>query len=589
MIIRKLDSRTADQIAAGEVVENPSSLVKELVENSLDAGAQRIRVLLQKGGLQEITVIDDGMGIPSQEVHRALERHATSKIACPEDLERIQTLGFRGEALPSIASVSRLSITTRHQDEESGVYVFFEGGREKIFKEIGFAIGTKVTVRDLFYNTPARLKFLKGIPAETAKVTRTIHRLALSRPDVSFALFREGELLLETTGDGHLLNVIVKIYGSALGRELTALNFSTAELTLSGYISNPSFSRRSRNLQSFFVNQRYVQSPLLRKALERSYARIVTSRRYPVAFLFLNLPPENIDVNVHPSKIEVRFRHEEAVQNFLEQSFREAFSPNYFISKSSSKSAQNKTSLHQTSLPEKDGNVKEQSASFSTHPDFQDNFTFKNKQVPANNKISTPLKNKSLTENVFDGFILGQVFGTYLVLIKDDNLIFVDQHAAHERVLWEKLQLQEKGGKQYVQKILPFTLELPPLAAEEFQEKMKPLRDIGLEIEPFGHNTFIIRAVPFFIKDVFSAEMCRDIFEDLSQKALADREFLKETLLQLACKAAVKANQVLTLEEIKSLLEQLENCANPFFCPHGRPVMFKITKAEMEKQFKRRG
>ncbi|MGI5822917.1 MAG: DNA mismatch repair endonuclease MutL [Dethiobacteria bacterium] len=588
MLIRILDSRTANQIAAGEVVENPAALVKELLENSLDAGAKQIRIFLHKGGLKEITVIDDGAGIPPQEVRRALERHATSKITCPEDLQNIQTLGFRGEALPSIASVSRLSITTRHRAEESGVYAFFEGGREKAFKETGFAAGTRVTVQDLFYNTPARAKFLKGTATETARVTRTVQQLALSRPDVSFTLYREGKLLLETTGDGRLLNVIVKIYGSTLGRELVALNFNAADLTLNGYISNPTYSRRSRNLQAFFVNRRFVQSPLLRKALERSYTRIVTSRRYPVAFLFLDLPPEKIDVNVHPGKTEIRFQDEAGVQGFLEQSFNEAFSPAYILAGPAAKPAGQKTPRHQTALTEQQENIKEHSASFRPNQVFPAGPAVQNIPAPVNSS-DILFKNKFLDEAAFDGFILGQVFATYLVLVKDDDLVFVDQHAAHERIIWEKLQRQAEEKKQPVQKILPFTLELPSPAAAEFQERMAPLRDLGLEIEHFGHNTFIIRAVPLFIKDIFSAEMFRDIFEDLSLQELAAHEFLKETRLQLACKAAIKANQVLTTAEMRTLLEQLKKCANPFFCPHGRPVMFKITKTEMEKQFKRRG
>ena len=327
MTIRKLDIVTTEQIAAGEVVENPSSIVKELVENSLDAGAQKIKVSFKEGGLKEITIIDDGTGIPSQEVRLALERHATSKIASFEDLGNIHTLGFRGEALPSIAAVSRLSIITRHRAEESGVHAYFEGGKEKTFQETGFAAGTKITVQDLFYNTPARLKFLKGIPAETTKIYRTIHRLALSRPDVSFLLQREGDLLLETIGDGDLLNAIVKIYGGELARELLALDFKEGSLSLRGYVSNPSFSRRSRNRQLFLVNQRYVRSRLLSEALDRSYARIVTAKRFPAAFLFLTVPPEKLDVNVHPAKIEVRFQDTEAVRLFLEQSLQEAFVP----------------------------------------------------------------------------------------------------------------------------------------------------------------------------------------------------------------------------------------------------------------------
>lgn len=600
MTIRKLDIRTTEQIAAGEVVENPSSLVKELVENSLDAGAQKIRVSFKEGGLKEITIIDDGTGIPSQEVRLALKRHATSKISSLEDLGNIQTLGFRGEALPSIAAVSRLSITTRHQTEVSGVQAYFEGGREKTFQETGFAVGTRITARDLFYNTPARLKFLKGIPAETARIYRTIHWLALSRPDVSFSLYREDELLLETPGDGDLLNAIVRIYGSKLARELLALDFNEGSLSLYGYVSNPSFSRRSRNRQLFFVNQRYVRSKLLGEALDKSYGRIVTAKRFPAAFLFLTVSPEKLDINVHPAKTEVRFQNAEVVQRFLEQSLQEAFTPRSLWSPAvDTKVAWRKADERMSKEVERQ-RIKEQATSFSSPFSRESSNAVAKKQTTfVQNFLSIPLEAESLPfpeqniqtidGSIFNGFILGQVFATYLALVEGDDLILVDQHAAHERILWEKMQPQEKNEERYVQEIIPFTLELPPLVAEEFKGRMDLLKSLGLEIELFGHNTFIIRAVPFFLKDIFSAEMCRDIFEELSQEALSGQEFLKETLLQFACKAAIKANQVLAPEEMKSLLNRLERCENPHFCPHGRPVMVKISKKEIEKLFKRRG
>ena len=600
MTIRKLDIRTTEQIAAGEVVENPSSLVKELVENSLDAGAQKIRVSFKEGGLKEITIIDDGTGIPSQEVRLALKRHATSKISSLEDLGNIQTLGFRGEALPSIAAVSRLSITTRHQTEVSGIQAYFEGGREKTFQETGFAVGTRITARDLFYNTPARLKFLKGIPAETARIYRTIHWLALSRPDVSFSLYREDELLLETPGDGDLLNAIVRIYGSKLARELLALDFNEGSLSLYGYVSNPSFSRRSRNRQLFFVNQRYVRSKLLGEALDKSYGRIVTAKRFPAAFLFLTVSPEKLDINVHPAKTEVRFQNAEVVQRFLEQSLQEAFTPRSLWSPAvDTKVAWRKADERMSKEVERQ-RIKEQATSFSSPFSRESSNAVAKKQTTfVQNFLSIPLEAESLPfpeqniqtidGSIFNGFILGQVFATYLALVEGDDLILVDQHAAHERILWEKMQPQEKNEERYVQEIIPFTLELPPLVAEEFKGRMDLLKSLGLEIELFGHNTFIIRAVPFFLKDIFSAEMCRDIFEELSQEALSGQEFLKETLLQFACKAAIKANQVLAPEEMKSLLNRLERCENPHFCPHGRPVMVKISKKEIEKLFKRRG
>jgi DNA mismatch repair protein MutL len=591
--IRKLDTITSEQIAAGEVVENPSSVVKELVENSLDAGAKRIKVIFKKGGLKEITVIDDGIGIPSDEVRLALERHATSKISCLKDLQEIRTFGFRGEALPSIASVSRISITTRHQNEETGRYILLEGGKEKEYREVGFPVGTRVTIEDLFYNTPARLKFLKGVPSETAKISRIIHFLALSRPDISFSLIKENEVLLEISGDGNLLNVIMKIFGNDLARELVSLNFKSGELILNGYVSKPTYSRNSRNYQIFYINGRYVRSQLFKDALDKSFASIVTSKRYPAAFLYLTLPPENLDVNVHPSKIDVRFQQEEQVRIFLEQSLKKAFTPGYFVSMIQNKSLQKKeSSLFLTRKQEikKGLNLKETlKCDHYPESDLQNQVAEKNYTFNENDIKSSFLKTELFTERFFNGPITGQVFATYIIIQEEDNLIFIDQHAAHERILWEKIQQREGEKEKYVQEILPFTVELPLSIAEAVKDKLELLKDIGLEMEQFGNNTFIIRTVPFFLKDIFTTEVLMDILEDLSGLAVTGREFQKEILLQLSCKTAIKANENLTIEEIKSLLAQLEKCENPFFCPHGRPVMIKIEKYELEKHFKRRG
>ncbi|NMB34971.1 MAG: hypothetical protein GX989_01655, partial [Firmicutes bacterium] len=407
-------------------------------------------------------------------------------------------------------------------------------------------------------------------------------------------------LLLETPGDGDLLNAIVRIYGSKLARELLALDFNEGSLSLYGYVSNPSFSRRSRNRQLFFVNQRYVRSKLLGEALDKSYGRIVTAKRFPAAFLFLTVSPEKLDINVHPAKTEVRFQNAEVVQRFLEQSLQEAFTPRSLWSPAvDTKVAWRKADERMSKEVERQ-RIKEQATSFSSPFSRESSNAVAKKQTTfVQNFLSIPLEAESLPfpeqniqtidGSIFNGFILGQVFATYLALVEGDDLILVDQHAAHERILWEKMQPQEKNEERYVQEIIPFTLELPPLVAEEFKGRMDLLKSLGLEIELFGHNTFIIRAVPFFLKDIFSAEMCRDIFEELSQEALSGQEFLKETLLQFACKAAIKANQVLAPEEMKSLLNRLERCENPHFCPHGRPVMVKISKKEIEKLFKRRG
>ena len=608
MPIYKLDAATSEKIAAGEVIENPASVVKELLENSLDAGAKHIKVILKKGGLQEITVIDDGSGILADELRLAVERHATSKIKRFQDLERISSLGFRGEALPSIASVSKMSIISRHKKENIGSRIVLEGNKEKKLEEVGFPVGTSVTVTDLFYNTPARLKFLKGVPAETARVTRIVHLLALSRPDVSFSLLKESGPLLETSGDGRLFNVIVNLYGTSLARELIPLDFQGEEIALKGYISNPSFSRNSRIFQVFFVNNRFVRNQLMKGILDNSFSRIVTSRKYPAAFLFLSVDPENIDVNVHPSKTEIRFNREEMVQKYLEECLRQAFSPYYFIPRVQ-KNNKLQPEMEEKKIPlkgikretvkagiseeiERDEALQpnnnlyqeriKESGNQRNYDSFQDFDTGKTPKAP---KLAARL----FTGKPLPGTIKGQIFGTYILLEEEEGLILIDQHAAHERILWEEIERNEKSREHYLQEIIPFPLEVPSFMVEELTDKVHLLREIGLEMEQFGNNTFIIRAVPFFLKDVFSADMIFSILENCSGLALTGREYQKQTLLKIACKTAVKANRVFTVEEIRNLLVQLGQCKNPYYCPHGSPVMIKLEKDEIGKYFKRQG
>jgi DNA mismatch repair protein MutL len=578
MPIKKLDLQTCNQIAAGEIVENPSSVVKELIENALDAGAKRLRIIIKKGGLEEITVMDDGCGIPADELRLSLERHATSKITTLKDLQKIGTLGFRGEALPSIAAVSELSITTHCEGEISGSYILLEGGKEKVFKEVGFPRGTKVTVKNIFYNTPARLKFLKGVPAETTRLTRIVNLLALSRPDVSFTLEREGRTILETPGDSNLLNTIIKIYGHDLAKQLKHLNFENDAFSVNGYISNPSFSTHSKRYQHFFVNKRYVQSKLLDDILNNSFSRLVTAKRYPVAFLYLSLLPNNLDINVHPTKLQIRFFEEEAIKNFLEKALQEIFFSNYNLPSFQVRGFQNSRSEKENPP------IVSPAAKPKVSPN-EENFIVKDKtesyqQVLGRTEIGALFASSTL--------ILGQLFGTYILLQQENELIFIDQHAAHERVIWEKLNKEEEQIP--CQEVLLFHFELPPMQADKLSNKMEVLAEIGLRIEQFGNNTFIIRAVPLCLQNFFSPEMILDILgEDDTFFQFSSANFKKETILRLSCKTAIKANHELTTKEIEALLKQLEKCNNPYFCPHGRPVMFKMKKYDLEKQFKRRG
>ncbi len=587
MPIKKLSPATADQIAAGEVVAGPSSVVKELVENALDAGAGRIRVLLQKGGLKGITVIDDGGGIPPGELRLAVQRHATSKIQNIEDLQDVLTLGFRGEALPSIASVCKMSITSRQNSDAAGTRIILEGGIEKDFGEVGFPVGTRVTIEDLFFNTPARQKFLKGIPAETAKVSRTMQTLALSRPDVFFALEREKGVLWETTGDGDLKKTILTLFGHDLQGQLIPLHFTEGNYALRGYISNPLFFRNNRRYQYFFVNGRIVQSKLLSGALDESYSGIVTAKKFPQAYLFFALSPADLDVNVHPTKSEIRFYREEKVRGFLLGALGTAFQSGKKIPAYSWKTGAVRSG---EKVKTDASRIKEQ---------LQGNLFSYEKSTPEGeleNLVREPvLQNERqvlsaapLPGKPFYDLIVGQAFGTYIILQKGEGLLFMDQHAAHERILWEKVQEQGSELVHGSQIALPLPFELPAYAVESLAEKIKLLEEIGLELEQFGNNTFIIRKIPIFLKDVFYPEMLLDFFEKLGSGPLESRDLQKEALLQLSCKAAIKANKALTPEEIRSLIGQLEKCRDPYFCPHGRPVFFQMSKTELEKYFKRR-
>ncbi len=595
MPIYKLKPATANRIAAGEVVENPASVLKELLENALDAGASRIHITIKKGGLEEISVLDNGAGIPAGEVRLAFERHATSKIKTVEDLQSINTLGFRGEALPSIASVSRMELTTCHKDEKTGSYLYLEGGVEKAFKEVAFTRGTRVTVRSLFFNTPARHKFLKGVSSETAKATRLVQNIALSRPDVSFILQRESGRILETPGDGSVLNVIAGIYGHELSKNLLPLQYDGEGMMLDGYVSSPSFTRNSRNYQVFFVNGRLVHSIVIRQCLDKSFSGAVSSRRYPAAFLYFSLPLESVDVNVHPAKTEVRFRHENQVRDFLTTCLRKTFSAKQYVPawlvKESSLQMQVNHERKTTPPGQKNGATPQRDT--GSHKLEDDAHSKKGYFQPTTATGKAALLKGNTVLSLWEGSIydtvIGQLFSTYLLLQQGENLVILDQHAAHERILWEKIcQRREEGGR-LSQEVLPFTLEIPLSSAENAAAKAALLSEIGLEMEQFGNNTFIVRAVPFFIKDVLSAQLIQDIFEEILQQPLKEEEWKKETLLKLSCQAAIKAKQLLSREEIDSLLEQLKNCENPFYCPHGRPVMLKMEKKEIERMFKRRG
>ncbi len=599
MPIHKLDSRTANQIAAGEVVENPASVVKELVENALDAGARRIKIAVKSGGLEEISVTDDGCGILKADLRLALQRHATSKISRIEDLETITSLGFRGEALPSIASVSRLTLSTKHPDEEVGNQIVIEGGRETDFQEQGLPPGTRVTIKELFFNTPVRKKFLKSVTAETARLTKIVQNLALSRPDVAFSLERNRQPVLHTPGDGDIFNAILSIYGQELGSQLVSLDDAAQDTPgacrLQGFISQPKFSRNNRNYQLFFVNRRYVQSRLMGEELDLAFSRVVTSRRFPMAFLFLSLPPGEIDVNVHPTKTEIRFHRGNAVRSFLRKALQEGFSSRRPYELPGQPAEQNagedKEAGEAGRTEEAVPSINEQQhfSLMETRPD--PNATVLDQLVPYE-RVSPVLASPdqvSKAPGFFDyDLLLGQLFHTYILIQQENRLLFIDQHAAHERIIWEQME-QTGHREQLKQQIIPQAVELSPAIVENVAAAMDLFAELGLELEQFGDRTFIIRTVPVFIRDRVTGELLQDILEAVTRGPANDLQAIQNALLtQISCKGSVKARQKLSREEMESLLQQLKACQQPFYCPHGRPVVFQLEEKEIEKQFKRR-
>ncbi len=592
MTIRKLDLQTTNQIAAGEVVENPASVVKELVENALDAGARRISLSLREGGLEEITVTDNGSGLRQAELRLALERHATSKITRLEDLDSISSLGFRGEALPSIASVSQMSITTRHDSETVGSRLCLEGGKETEFLEMGFPRGTRVTVQNLFFNTPPRKKFLKSISAETARTLKILQGLALSRPDVAFSLQKDGRNVLQTPGDGRLYNTIVSIFGSEMARQLLPLpeeQDSAGLYRLKGYISHPGFTKKNRSEQLFFVNHRYVKSALLREALAHAFSSFVTSKRYPIAFLYLSLPPAETDVNVHPTKTEIRFHREKELGTFLRQALREGFAtrtPHETTYRDrvppDSVECRERKIFDSGCIQERQLHFDEPQPARAAPPAqdilLRDGFAAAERPVPGSDMGAQGL--------AYDR-IIGQLFNTYILIQQADKLLIIDQHAAHERIIWERMQ-QSASRELPRQNIIPQAVELSPALAEQVAASLEVLAELGLEIEQFGNHTFIIRTVPVFLKEKVSGELLRDMLEALPLEAKSDFQALqKAILLQVSCKGSVRARQRLSREEMVVLLEELQACTHPFYCPHGRPVLYRLAEKDLAKHFLR--
>jgi DNA mismatch repair protein MutL len=578
MSINILPDEVASQIAAGEVVERPASVVKELIENALDADADQITILVKEAGKRLIEIVDNGSGISSDQLELAVHRHATSKLSQADDLFRVSTLGFRGEALASIGSVSHLTLSSRIAAEDLGGSIRVEGGEIVEVEELGVPPGTSVRVEHLFYNVPARLKFLKTDRTEKRHINTIVSHYSLANPAVRFKLFQNDELIFQTSGSGDLQEAMAAVHGIKIAKQMLQVIYEDDHLRLSGLISPPGLTRSNRGEMLYFVNQRPVKDPALSKAVTQAYHTLIMKGRYPITVLFLELPPEKVDVNVHPTKAEVRFEDKGEVFRAVGRGVRRALLAHTPVPEVSNlrgvnlwggpppdnSSIQRGVDPAWSMLDERD-----QALPFS-HPK-------ESGQIPA--ALGTPILR-----------LIGQVAATYLIAEGPDGLYLIDQHAAHERILFEKMIADRKGHLPSQALLDSVVVEFSPASADLLKESLPLLTSLGFEVEEFGPGSFVIRAVPGLVGEASPETILRAAVEDLEVDETPLEGKIEEKIIARICKrAAVKAGQVLSKNEGEQLLLDLESCQSPRTCPHGRPTMIHLSVDLLERKFGRTG
>lgn len=624
--IIQLDDALSNKIAAGEVVERPASVVKELVENAIDAGSTVIEIEVEEAGLAKIRITDNGNGIEEDDVLLAFQRHATSKIKNENDLFRIRTLGFRGEALPSIASVSRLEMKTS-TGEGAGNRVVIEGGKVEVFEKASSRRGTDITITDLFYNTPARLKYLKTIHTELGNITDVVNRLALSHPEVAFRLIHNERKLLHTNGNGDVRQVLASIYGIAIAKQLVPVSGTSLDYKISGYTSMPEVTRASRNYISTMINGRFIKNYPLAKAIQEGYHTLLPIGRYPIVLLNIEMDPLLVDVNVHPSKMEVRISKEAELNELVTEMIKSTFKskiliPTAYINekKEIPKSEQTMLVLDEgTAAPsvKKDSQwerkefipavVRETTTRMEVKEEpFSQRVEWDEETIdwePANSPINPAkptIETKSFKEledqeEVLESsriprmYPIGQMHGTYIFAQNEDGLYIIDQHAAQERLKYE--YFREKVGQVHAElqeMLVPMTFEYSTDDFIKIKEYQHELEKVGVFLEEFGLNSFIVRSHPQWFPKGEEKQIIEEMIEQLlSMKKVDIKKLREEAAIMMSCKASIKANRHLRNDEIQALLDDLRNASDPFTCPHGRPIIVHYSSYEMEKMFKR--
>jgi DNA mismatch repair protein MutL len=590
--IRILEEEVANKIAAGEVVERPASVVKELVENAIDAGATRVTVEVDEGGKALIRVTDNGCGMTAQEAVLALQRHATSKISRAEDLSAVRTLGFRGEALPSVASVSRLSVVTRPRGDAEGIRLEAEGGEIRELEPVGAAEGTTVTIRDLFYNTPARLKFLKTTRTELGQICDVLTRVALSHPEVSTRLVADGSELFHAPGSADPLNAVAALFGNDLARELLPVRYHRPGLVIEGFISKPPFSRPTRSGQHFFVNGRTVRHRSLTHAVDEAYRAAIPSGRFPFVVLHLEIDPGVVDVNVHPTKAEVRFLRDWEVHRAVSEALRQTLG--------AGAPAVPETLARQHTLRPEDL----QHGPWLPPPTEAPPDPFAGADpgaIPANPPAEavsapapTPLQGNlpELTAPTSAPRPIAQLWNSFILAEGPEGLLIIDQHLAHERILFDRLLHAEHEPPAAQVLSTPLTLQLSHREATVARDVLPDLQRLGFELEAFGRDAFLIRAVPEFVRPGAELVTLRGLLDELTADHAAGsgapRPVITDRLAAAAaCRSAVKKGTRLGGEELRQLLVDLSGTTNPHSCPHGCPISVQLSYQELLKRFKR--
>jgi DNA mismatch repair protein MutL len=555
MAIKVLSAEVVSKIAAGEVIERPASVVKELIENSLDAGATQIAVEAQGGGVEVIKVSDNGTGIPASELELAFHRYATSKIGTLDDLERICSLGFRGEALASIAAVAEVEISTQASSETIGSYLHLRKGEVVRRENRARAQGTTITVRRLFRYFPARLKFLKSANTENSHIAHLVSQYALAFPEVKFSLVLDERPSLRTTGNGDLREVVSEIYGSELAQKMLKVEQKDNLAKISGLISPPLLTRSNRNYLSFFVNRRWVHSPLLTRATEEAYRGLLMDGQHPIAVINISLPPQELDVNIHPTKAQIKFCHEQTAFSSVQKAIEEALARTPIAS---SKAVPFSASSGQWQSP---------------------------RMIMDNEPALVVSQLPTLELPVLR--VLGQLANTYIIAEGPDGLYLIDQHAAHERILYDRILAQWSQKEVEVQGLLqPVTVEFSPREEETLRASKECLAEFGFTIEPFGNRSYLIRAMPALVARANIIEIVSALLDSLASKeSLSPWE--EKIAQSLACHGAIRAGQQLSNEEMRELIKQLEQTKQPRACPHGRPTMIHLSAHQLEKEFGR--